>query len=93
METAQERRLRARGRTRRRKTVPLRKKYDDIRFEGHGSVALIRPLTERGTEWLDENIGEVEPWAMIGDAIACETRYVEPIIEGAVADRLGVSVA
>jgi hypothetical protein len=52
----------------------------DFVFENHGSVFLIRPISESG---LDENVGD-ENTLTFGGAIVCEPRYVEAIAHGAV---------
>jgi hypothetical protein len=54
----------------------------DIRVENHGSVVLLRPLTERAWQWFDENV-EVEGWQFFGGAIAAEPRYIPAVVGGA----------
>lgn len=61
----------------------------DIRIENHGSIVLIRPVSDAGQEWLDNNIGDDAQ--MFGTAIAAEPRYVQAIIEGAECDGLTVA--
>jgi hypothetical protein len=61
----------------------------DIAFENHGSIVLIRGLSEAGQAWLDENVGDDET-QYFGNAIAAEPRYVEPIMQGALDAGLGV---
>ena len=63
----------------------------DIRFENHGSVVLIRGLSARGQDWLEENVGdsETQHW---GDAIVAEPRYCEAIVRGAQAVGLEVGL-
>lgn len=60
----------------------------DLTIENHGSIFLLRPHTEAGQEWLDENIGDDAQ--MLGNAIAVEHRYIEAIAIGAIADGLAV---
>jgi hypothetical protein len=62
----------------------------DIAFENHGSIVLIRGLSEAGQSWLDENVGDDET-QYFGNAIAAEPRYVEPIRQGALDAGLAVS--
>jgi hypothetical protein len=59
----------------------------DLYFEGHGSLFLIRPTSPAGKTWLEENVGdsETQTW---GGATACEQRYVENILRGALAEGL-----
>lgn len=54
----------------------------DIVLENHGSLFLIRGLSEAGRSWLAENVGgeETQYW---GGAVVCEPRYVADIAIGA----------
>lgn len=61
----------------------------DLFFENHGSVCLIRAVSEVGQQWLDENVGD-DDMLMFGDAIVCEPRYVAAILLGAQSDGLAV---
>ena len=60
----------------------------DVNIENHGSLVLIRPLTEGGSDWLDENISEDAQH--FGGAVVVEPRYVEAIVEGMQNDGLEV---
>ena len=51
----------------------------DIAFENHGSIVLIRGLSEAGQAWLDDNVGNDEA-KYFGNAIAAEPRYCSAII-------------
>jgi hypothetical protein len=62
-------------------------KTPDIVFENHFSIFLIRPVSPAGQSWLDENVGDSETLTF-GGAVVCESRYVEAIYRGAVADGL-----
>lgn len=46
--------------------------------EDHGSVVLIRPLTNDVRDWLEENTDG--QW--FGHALVVEPRYVEPLVLG-----------
>jgi hypothetical protein len=61
----------------------------DIAFENHGSIVLIRGLSEAGQAWLDENVGNDET-QYFGNAIAAEPRYCANIILGAQREGLAV---
>lgn len=63
----------------------------DLNFSDHGSIILMYVGTDTGQDWVDENIGyeDIICW---GDGIAIEARYVGPIIEGAIADGLDVTL-
>jgi hypothetical protein len=55
----------------------------DLRFENHFSLFLIRPLSEAGQQFLDENVGD-DSTLTFGNAVVCEPRYVESILRGAI---------
>jgi hypothetical protein len=55
----------------------------DLRFENHFSLFLIRPCSEIGQQWLDANVGD-ENTLTFGNAVVCEPRYVEAILQGAI---------
>ncbi len=54
----------------------------DLRTECHGSIYLLRPLTDAGREWIEENINleEAQTW---GGAVVVEHRYIWDIVAGA----------
>ncbi len=62
----------------------------DLIFENHGSLFLIRPVSESGQQWLDDNVGD-ENTLTFGGAVVCEPRYVEAIYFGAKEAGLAVS--
>jgi len=47
----------------------------DLRFESHFSLFIIRPLSQAGQEFLDENVGD-DDTLIFGNAVVCEPRYV-----------------
>jgi hypothetical protein len=60
----------------------------DFLLAHHGSICLLTSLTPAGDAWLDEHIPPDAPtW---GQGFAIEPRYVEPIIDGLMADGLFV---
>ncbi len=64
----------------------------DFSIEGGGrfcTVYLLRPLTPVGFDWIEEHIPEDAQ--RLGNSIAVEHRYVEPIAEGILADGLVVA--
>lgn len=63
------------------------RKNADIRFEDHGTVSLIRPLTHKGVRWVTEHV-EAEPWQVFGSAVAAEPRMLDAVITGAMTDGL-----
>jgi hypothetical protein len=58
----------------------------DLLFENHLSIFLIRPVSPAGQSWLDSNISDDAQ--TLGEAVACEPRYVEAIYRGATNDGL-----
>lgn len=60
----------------------------DVVVENYGTLCLLRPVTDAGTAWLDENIGADA--MMFGDAVVAEPRYVGDIVGGMIADGLAV---
>ena len=60
----------------------------DIAVEYHGSLWLVRPLTQAGTRWLEQHIPEDVQF--FGSALAVEPRYVDALVEGIVGAGLEV---
>ena len=50
----------------------------DARVEDHGTIFLVRPLTEPALAWLNEHTGGT--W--FGGALAVEHRYVADLVAG-----------
>lgn len=59
----------------------------DIRVQNEGSVVILHGESERGRDWLDENLDEGMTW---GGGHVVEPRFVEPILDGAMTDGLEV---
>ena len=62
----------------------------DIEIENHGTVVLIRPLTDNGRTWVEEHV-EAEAWQWFGGGVAAEPRAVPAVIEGMLGDGLKVA--
>jgi hypothetical protein len=62
----------------------------DITVENHGSVVMLRPMTRAGLKWIIENV-EADSWQWLGNALACEPRMVQDVIDGAEAAGLKVA--
>lgn len=60
----------------------------DIQLQNHGSIWLVRPVTDAGQNWIDENVTGESQW--FGGALVIEPRYVGDIVEGMQADGLEV---
>lgn len=61
----------------------------DVLVYVDGTVCLLFGNTEAGKAWLDENLEADAP--TMGQAYACETRYVPAILDGACQAGLSVS--
>jgi len=61
----------------------------DVLIENHGSVAMFTPMTPDAHQWVEEHV-HVEPWQRMGCSIACESRYLGPLVEGMQQDGLVV---
>lgn len=61
----------------------------DLRVEHHGSIALLRPLTDAGQRWLEEAV-DAESWQWYGGALAVEPRYLSNLTLNAVNDGMVV---
>jgi hypothetical protein len=53
------------------------------------NLAMVRCLTPAAREWVAAN-AEVEPWAWMGDAFACDPRMLEQLTAGMVESGLYV---
>lgn len=58
--------------------------------DGHGSIWLLRPLTDGAREWVAESIPADAQW--FGGAVAVEHRYIGDILQGLKLDGFGVRV-
>lgn len=63
----------------------MTKQYD-FELEDHGTVGLIRPLTDAAREWCEEHLPEDAQ--MFGTAYAVEPRYAMDIVQGFTGDGL-----
>ena len=51
-------------------------------IEDHGTIVLVRPLTDDAKTWLVEHTADDAQW--FGGALAAEPRYAEDIVEALV---------
>jgi hypothetical protein len=58
----------------------------DFFVENHGSIFLLRPLTESAREWIEERLPENR--MTFGSAVVVEHRYIVDIVRGVQADGL-----
>lgn len=60
----------------------------DLFVHNHGSIFVLEPVSKAGFDWLDEHIAEEHQiW---GNGIVVEHRYIDAIVDGALADGLEV---
>jgi hypothetical protein len=60
----------------------------DVQVEKHGTIFLLRPLTDVAHDWVDEHLPTDAIWWC--GAIVVEHRYIGPIVGGAIGDGLVV---
>lgn len=61
----------------------------DFRVENHGTLFLLRPMSDAGEAWLTEHT-DPDNSTWFGPALVVEPRYVEAIVAGAIEDGLEV---
>lgn len=61
----------------------------DLDVEDQGSIVLLRPRSDAGTDWIADAC-DAPPWAWWGGALAIEPRLVGAIVDGARGDGLTV---
>lgn len=62
---------------------------EDLVVENHGSLFLLRPMSDAAEEWLNEHLDPDNSQWFAG-ALVVEPRYIGDIVDGAVADGLEV---
>lgn len=66
------------------------KTESDFCLEDHGSILLLRPLSDAAEQWVNENIGESNGFQPYWPTVVIEPRYVADILEGVRLDGLEV---
>lgn len=61
----------------------------DFDIADHGSIIILRPLTEDARYWVDDNLSPDTQW--FGGGAAIERRYFEPIHAGVLDAGLTIS--
>jgi hypothetical protein len=56
----------------------------DFLIENHGSVFLLRPLTDAARSWIDEHIGADNGFQPMYPTVLIEHRYISAIVRGLV---------
>ncbi len=60
----------------------------DFLCENHGSIFLLRPLSQPAQSWIEENLPSDAQW--FGNGVVVEHRYIWAILEGIQNDGLAV---
>jgi hypothetical protein len=69
--------------------VPSESPTADFTLENHGSLFLLRPLTDLAREWMNEHLPvDHSETRFFGDAIVVESDFVGQIVQGIVGDGL-----
>jgi hypothetical protein len=53
----------------------------DFTVTNHGSIILVKPLSEAAKAWLAENVSDEALWHFNG-ALAVEPRFIEDLLDG-----------
>ena len=62
----------------------------DLQVENHGSIFLLRPVSDAGTDWINDHI-DTENAQWFGISVVIEHRYIQDIVDGAIHDGLHVN--
>jgi hypothetical protein len=58
--------------------------WQHIEINDHGSIVVLRPISDEGLEWFEHNVGKPEP----GGIYTCEPRMAQDILRAAAHDLL-----
>ncbi len=76
------------------KVIPFKrralKEKDDFTVENHGSIVLVRPNTQAGIDWANDNIGKDNGYQPYWPTMVFEPRCVENVVNGIRNDGLSV---
>jgi hypothetical protein len=61
----------------------------DALVSGHGSIYLVRPVSEAAETWIDDNVQDDAQW--FGHSLAVEHRYILDLIDGMQASGLNLA--
>ncbi len=62
----------------------------DFRVENHGSIFLLRPVSDAGCDWVDQHIGADNGYQPYLPTVVVEHRYIADIVAGIRTDGLAV---
>jgi len=65
-------------------------KSPDFEVENHGTIFLLRPISDAARAWVSEHIGQDNGYQPYYPTIVVEHRYIADIIAGIQGDRLAV---
>lgn len=63
----------------------------DVSVENHGSIVILRPLSNAGKDWVNEYVSK-EGYQPYRDSVIVEPRYADAILNGMRGDGLHVSL-
>jgi hypothetical protein len=66
------------------KVHSTQKAAPDFLIENHGSVSLLRPLTDAARSWIDEHIGADNGFQPMYPTVLIKHRYISTIVRGLV---------
>jgi hypothetical protein len=55
--------------------------YLDVEYSDEGTVVTFQPLTERGKDWIEENVTS-EGWQWLGARLCVDPRYAQSLVDG-----------
>ena len=58
--------------------------WQHVEINDHGTVVILRPISDAGREWFAAHVGEPEP----GGVYTCEPRMARDILQAAARDLL-----
>jgi len=61
----------------------------DALVSGHGSIYLVRPISNAATAWINENVQDEAQW--FGHSLAVEHRYILDLMDGMQASGLNLA--
>ena len=74
------------------KVIPFKRRpilaKQDFAVENHGSIILLRPLTQAGIDYVNQNIGEENGFQPYWPTVLFEHRYIDAFISQIRADGL-----
>jgi len=60
--------------------------WQHIEINDHGTIVVLRPISDEGRQWFEDNVGDPEP----GGIYTCEPRMAQDILQAAARDLLSM---